>query len=260
MTETPPYTALAAGYDGVMAHVDYAAWAAYVQGLLREHAPDTTSVIELGCGTGALAVALQPYGPPPMGYTYRGYDASAAMLTVARQTAQAAGRTIAFARGDFRDPVPGPPADAVVLVYDGLNYLLNLADVERLLGHVHDALVPGGVAILDQSTPANSLNHADGFDDAGHTDAFRYMRSSRFDPATHLHTTTFTLTDDAGRQTTETHVQRAYALADMRRLLARSPLVEVGAYDGFERSPADETTERVHWVLRRPAEARPGRP
>lgn len=247
-----PYSALAAGYDAVMAHVDYPAWAAYVQGLLRRSAPEARSVIELGCGTGALAVALQPYGPPPDGYAYRAFDGSEAMLAVARETAGAAGRPVAFARADFREPVPGPPADAVVLVYDGLNYLLEADEVSALLSHIHDALVPGGVAVIDQSTPANSLNHAEGFDDAGETGAFRYLRTSRYDPDTRLHTTTFTLTARTGARTTETHVQRAYGVDEVRALVEASPLDVEAAYEDFTTEPATAASERVHWVLRRP--------
>lgn len=250
--ESAPYTALAVGYDAVMAHVDYPAWAAYVQRLLRLHAPEVRSIIELGCGTGTLAVALQPYGPPPTGYAYRAFDGSEAMLEVARETARRAGRPVTFARADFREPVPGPPADAVVLVYDGLNYLLDPAEVAVLLQNIHDALMPGGVAVIDQSTPANSLNHADGFDDAGETEAFRYLRTSRFDAATNLHTTEFTFTFPDGACAVETHVQRAYGLGETRALIEASPLVEVAAYDEFETEAADAESERVHWVLRRP--------
>ena len=257
-----PYTDLAAGYDAVMAHVDYPMWAGYVRGLLRRHAPEARSVVELGCGTGALALALQPMGPAPGGFDYRGFDGSAAMIAVARAAAQRAdrnpaGRPVTFGVADFREPVPAPPADAVVLVYDGLNYLLREADVAALLANVAGALAPGGVAVIDQSTPANSLNHADGFDDAGETDAFRYLRTSRYDAGTGLHTTTFTLTRADGSRAVETHVQRAYPVEAVRRMIEASPLVEVAAYDGFSTDPASDDTERVHWVLRRPAAARP---
>ena len=252
-----PYTDLAAGYDAVMAHVDYPMWAGYVRGLLRRHAPEARSVTELGCGTGALAVALQPLGPGPGGFDYRGFDGSAPMVAVARAAAERAGQPVTFGVADFREPVPAPPADAVVLVYDGLNYLTDEADVAALLAHVAGALTPGGVAVVDQSTPANSLNHADGFDDAGETDAFRYLRTSRYDEGSGLHTTTFTLTRPDGSRTTETHVQRAYPVEAVRRMIRESPLDEVAAYDGFSTEPADDGTERVHWVLRRPA--RPAR-
>ena len=82
--EAAPYTLLAEGYDAVMAYVDYAAWAEYVHFLLERHHPRTRDVLELGCGTGSLALALQPLG----GYRYRATDASEAMLAVARRKAR----------------------------------------------------------------------------------------------------------------------------------------------------------------------------
>ena len=248
---TQPYSALAAGYDAVMAHVDYPFWAAYLQSLLREHHPEAETLVELGCGTGALAVSLQPYGPPPGGYAYRAYDGSAEMIEVARERVRQAGRPVTLGTLAFGEPVPGPPADVVVLVYDGLNYLLDLDAVTALLASIRDALAPGGVAIIDQSTPANSENHAGGFDDAGETDAFSYLRTSRYDPETRFHTTDFVLTLPDGREVTETHHQRAYTLEEVQAAAEAAGLAVVAAYDGFEDDAADETSERVHWVFAR---------
>lgn len=250
-----PYSALAAGYDAVMAHVDYPMWAAYVQSRIRRHHPTAASVVELGCGTGSFAVALQPQGPAPAGYAYRAFDGAAAMVAAAREKVQRAGRPVAVDVLAFGDPVPGPPVDVVVLLYDGLNYLLELDDVERLLGSIHDALAPGGIAIVDQSTPANSENHAEGFDDAGDAGAFRYVRTSRYDPVTRLHTTTFALTDPkTAQRQLETHVQRAYGLAEVAERAEAAGLAVEAAYDEFEDVPADDATERVHWVFRRASE------
>ncbi|WP_412062699.1 class I SAM-dependent DNA methyltransferase [Rubrivirga sp. IMCC45206] len=254
MTDASPYDALAAGYDAVMAHVDYPAWAAYVQSLIRRHHPEAETLVELGCGTGALAVALQPQGPPPSGYDYRAFDGSEPMLVVAREAARLSGRRVAFAPLRFGEPIPGDPADVVVLVYDGLNYLLSIVEVEALLASIRDALAPGGIAILDQSTPANSVNHADGFHDEGETDAFSYVRTSSYDEDTRLHTTGFELTLADGTVASETHVQRAYTLDEVAEAIEASGLAVEAAYDGFGSDAADETADRVHWVLRRAGE------
>ena len=248
-----PYTLLAAGYDAVMEHVDYGAWAEHVQRLVEIHRPGAQTVVELGCGTGALAEALQPLGPDPDGYAYRAYDGSPEMIAEARRSTVAS--PVAFGVLDFRDAVPGPPADVVLLLYDGLNYLTDPADVAVLFARIAAALAPGGIAVVDQSTPANSLNHAradggaSGFDDTGRTAAFDYERTSCYDAASRLHTTTFRLTTPAGETHTETHVQRAYSLAETRALVAASPLREVAATAEFSLRRAGPQTERVHWVL-----------
>jgi SAM-dependent methyltransferase len=253
-----PYRLLAEGYDRVMSHVDYGRWARHVRRLLERYHPAARDVLELGCGTGELALRLQPLGPAPAGYRYRATDGSAAMLAVARRKAAAAGVPLRFARVDFRSVPPAPKSDAALLLYDGLNYLLREEEVAALLAGVHAALRPGGVFLFDQSTPANSLNHPDGFDDAGRTDAFAYVRTSRYDPARRLHTTTFRLLLPDGRAAEEAHLQRAYTLAEVEAVVAGSPLARVAALDGFSTRPATAETERVQWVLRRAVDQRAG--
>jgi SAM-dependent methyltransferase len=252
MERVDPYSLLAAGYEAVMAHVDYDAWAWHVRRLLARHHPGARDVLELGCGTGALARTLQPLGPPPDGFRYRATDRSDEMLAVARREAAAEGVPVTFERADFRAVPAAPAADAVLLLYDGLNYLLEPPEVAALLAGAFAALRPGGVFVVDQSTPANSENIADGFDDAGETEAFSYLRTSRYDRAARLHTTTFHLRLPDGREAGETHVQRAYALEEVGALVAASPFARVAAYDGLTLQPATAASERVHWVLRRP--------
>ncbi len=240
-----PYGALAAGYDFVMAHVDYAEWARYVHRLVQRHHPRTCDVLELGCGTGSLALALQPLGP----YRYAATDGAPAMIRVARRKAEAAGAPIPFAVADFTCFEAEAPVDAVVLLYDGLNYLLEEAQVAALLRHVHAALRPGGVFIFDQSTPANSLGNADRFFDEGSRPGFSYVRESRYDAGARLHTTTFELSVE-GARAVEEHVQRAYPLAVLRRLVAASAFETAACYHGRTLRPATDASERIHWVLR----------
>ena len=247
-----PYDALAAGYDVVMAHVDYGDWAEYVLDLLEEHEVWPKSVLELGCGTGSLALEIQERGPHG-GFRYLATDRSPAMIRVARAKAKLQGRTAGHLRfdvADFTDFELGEHFDVALLLYDGLNYLLEDEEVTAMLAHVHDVLVPGGVFILDQSTPANSINNADYFGDEGEAEAFAYVRRSHYDPATRLHTTEFDMTVEEETYT-ERHIQRAYSLDEVAAFVAASPLEQVAAYDGFTTDPATDESERIHWVLRR---------
>ena len=247
-----PYSVLAAGYDVVMAHVDYDAWAAYLFNLLRRYSDDVRRVVELGGGTGSLARRLQPLGE----YDYVLSDGSAAMLDRARQKVRRDDAPIRCVQADFTDVSRtvldlNASADAVILVYDGLNYLLDEADVEILFQNVHQLLSPGAVAVIDQSTPANSQAHHDEFVDEGAAEAFSYVRENHYDPETRRHETVFDITVN-GEHKTERHVQRAYTRHEVRALLRSSPLSIEAAYDGLTMDPADDDSYRVHWVLRRP--------
>lgn len=253
---TPPYSALAGGYDVVMAHVDYPAWAEYVLDLIAEHVPDAESVLELGCGTGTLALEVQERAdeitPDPGGFEYLGTDASPAMIEVARMKAARLGADMGNLRFQVDDFLSAPEgsADVVLLLYDGLNYLLEETAVAALLDSIARALRPGGIAIVDQSTPANSIANEAHFDDEGEFGDFRYERRSRFDEGQRLHITVFNITV-AGERYVEEHVQRAYDVGEVRSLIEASALEVVAAYDGFTLRPATERTERIHWVLRR---------
>lgn len=246
-----PYSALALGYDFVMRHVDYDLWAEYVHDLLSHHGTEIDHLVELGGGTGSLALRLQPLGE----YRYTLTDGSEAMLRRARQKIATAGQPIRCVQADFTDVTLddigcSAPADAVVLVYDGLNYLLEEHRVAALFRCVYRLLRPGGIAVIDQSTPANSEADEGCFADEGATDAFSYVRESTYDPNTRRHETTFDLSI-GGRHVRERHVQRAYSLSEIRALLSASPLSVLAAYDEFSMASAQARSTRVHWVLRR---------
>lgn len=242
----PPYSALAAGYDVVMAHVDYELWAEYAHGLIQRHAPDARDVLELGCGTGSLALVLQPLGK----YRYAATDQSTGMLRVARAKAELQNAPIQFEVADFRAFRTDRSVDVVVLLYDGLNYLLEPDEVAQVIRRAGDALKPGGIFIFDLSTPANSENNAAYFEDRGEASEFSYVRTSRYDRNRHLHVTRFELTI-SGATSVEEHVQRAYSEAELRALLDAGVWAEVHAYDGFSTAPAGGKTERIHWVLKK---------
>jgi ubiquinone/menaquinone biosynthesis C-methylase UbiE len=120
-----PYSVLAAGYDLVMDHVDYDQWAAYLFDLMRRHGTDVETVVELGGGTGSLARRLHPLGD----YRYVLTDGSAAMLDRAREKLGGTESSIRCVQADFttvsrEDLGLTDPADAVLLLYDGLIFIV----------------------------------------------------------------------------------------------------------------------------------------
>jgi SAM-dependent methyltransferase len=245
--EVLPYTALAAGYDVVMEHVEYEAWAEYTHHIIQENHSCPVSILELGCGTGSFAFELQPLGS----YRYIGTDSSAAMVRVAREKAKLYGLPIQFEVADFTNFRVDHPVDVAILLYDGMNYLLEEDSVMALLASVYEALKPGGLFFFDQSTPYNSINNEAFFEDEGEADGFSYVRHSSYDRSTRLHTTTFDLQVE-GATYYEQHVQRAYDMGEIRMFLKGTAFEQITAFDGFSMDPPSESSERIHWLVRKP--------
>jgi len=98
------------------------------------------SVVELGCGSGLLTRYLIDAG-----HRVIATDASPAMLELARSYAGDAHEIRRLVLPD--DPIP--EADAIVGVGHALNYLDTVADVERSLVAIAQALRSGGVLAID---------------------------------------------------------------------------------------------------------------
>lgn len=242
-----PYSVIAKGYDLIMAHVDYDYWAQYTDQLLWQFHENPLSVRELGCGTGTFAIHLQPLGP----YEYTATDISPFMVDMARQKAEHEEAPIQFEIEDFSSFTVKSPHDVIVLLYDGLNYLLEEDKVLSLFECCMKALKPGGIFFFDQSTPANSINNEAYFSDEGSMEGFSYIRRSEYNKSTCLHTTTFEI--QLGEETFfEKHVQRAYSQDTVKALLEKAGFKIEMAFDGFTAKPASDLSERIHWLVRRP--------
>ena len=245
--ETLPYSAIASGYDLIMAHVDYDFWAEYTDQLLWQFHQEPLSIRELGCGTGTFAMHLQPLGP----YNYTATDISPQMIEEAKKKATEQNIQLKFGIEDFSAFSVEEPHDVIILLYDGLNYLLEESAVESLLRCAYNALKPGGIFFFDQSTPANSINNEAYFSDEGAMDGFSYVRRSDYNRATALHTTTFEIETDQ-HTFFEKHVQRAYDLDIIKNLITKTGFQIEASFDGFSAKPASKESERIHWLVRRP--------
>jgi cyclopropane fatty-acyl-phospholipid synthase-like methyltransferase len=101
------FTSIAAEYDDTQVSEEYLACA----NLVVEHAAPTAEdvVLDIGTGTGAIALALAPKAKRVVGR-----DISEGMLAKAREKAAEAGiENVEFGEGRFRDPNYDGPVDVV---------------------------------------------------------------------------------------------------------------------------------------------------
>jgi SAM-dependent methyltransferase len=111
------------------------------------------TVVELGVGTGRIAVPVASAGVPVIGV-----DSSEGMLEVCRRRAEAAGvsRLVDLRRGDLRNP---PVTERVRLVTSPFRALLHAEtdeDRRAALAAAYRLLVPGGRFVFDVFAPSSA--------------------------------------------------------------------------------------------------------
>ncbi|NKB69490.1 MAG: methyltransferase domain-containing protein [Candidatus Latescibacteria bacterium] len=246
-----PYQALAEIYDYVMRHVDYKAWAIYVDALLQRYGGQGGSLAELACGTGNATVQFQA-----LGYAVSGIDGSAAMVRTAAEKARLQEVDVKFSQGDLRALSGLGPFDAAVCLYDSFNYLRDEGDVEKGLASVYGLLRPGGLFVFDVCTQRNSLRYFLDARDQEEGPGFSYRRHSYYQRREALQYNRFHIRfDDRPGEFEELHTQRIYTTDELLAFIATSPFELLGLFDGFSFDKGSEYSERIHYALRRPPDA-----
>jgi SAM-dependent methyltransferase len=141
--------------------------------VLSRHAPAARRVVDLGIGTGDLAIALARRG-----LAVTGVDRAPAMLAVAREKAAAARVSLALVEQDLRALRLDAPADVALCVYTVVNQLTGDGDLARALAAAHANLVPGGVFAFELNLPASYARYWDGEETVDVGDAV-IIRTSR---------------------------------------------------------------------------------
>ena len=243
-----PYSELAQIYDHVMRHVDYIRWADYIQSVFTRFEATPKDVLELACGTGAMACILDDRG-----FRMTGIDRSDNMIAVAKRKSVDTRRDIRFQVGDMvRMPVSGS-FDAVLCLYDSINYVMDEADIAAMLKGLRCVLNADGLFVFDVCTEINSRRYFHNQVDLESKGDFSYVRRCEYVPETRIQVNEFQFTfNREGKRysTRERHEQRIYPVARLEEICQESGYRVLGAFDGFSFGEASEKSNRVHFVVR----------
>jgi SAM-dependent methyltransferase len=200
-----------------------------------------STVVELGVGTGRIAVPVAIAGVPVIGV-----DSSAGMLEVCRRRAEAAGvdHLLDLRLGDLLDP---PVSEQVRLVTSPFRALLHLAtpaERRRALASTYELLAPGGRFVFDVFAPSAEdvedthdkwLEREPGIWERAHWDLKRRVLTLRV----------------RGNQT-EASMELAWLPAEeWRALLEEAGFEIVACYGWFDLRPYAGGEDSI-WLARRP--------
>ncbi|NGP76493.1 class I SAM-dependent methyltransferase [Balneolaceae bacterium YR4-1] len=252
----PEYSTLAEIYDHIMQNVDYDVWADFIDEIIQVHHPDPQSILELACGTGSLSLSLEEL----MCYEIVGTDKSPAMISKARNKNQKQASSVRFLEMDFLDISLDRKFDAVVSIFDSINYLHKSRSIKKLLNEVKKVIDRNSLFIFDFTTPGNSIQAIEYLDNEEGTteNNYHFFRKSRYDEELQIHYNDFKiekLADDNETVTErhfEQHKQRIYTLQQMLDIIEATDFEIVAKYDAFDLIEADDDSLRITMVLRCP--------
>lgn len=211
-----------------------------VQFYLEEALASGGPVLELGIGTGRIAIPAASWGLEVVGV-----DLSAGMLEVAREQAELAGVSLELHQGDIRDPPIDRRFALVMMPFRTLLHMETDADRRAVLRAVAGHLAPGGSFVFDVFTP--------GADDIAETHGVWIEREPGIWERADWDERTRTLilrVRDADR---DAEMSLAWLdVAEWRSLLADEGFEVRSLYGWFDRRPWEGGEDSV-WICRRPS-------
>jgi SAM-dependent methyltransferase len=135
-------------YDLLYRDKEYKAEAHFIEELIQNHAPDTQSILELGCGTAIHAALLAE-----LGYEVHGVDLSAEMLEKAEERLSTLNPKVVaklkFSQGDIRTVRVEQKFDVVISLFHVFSYQTTNQDLQAAFATAKAHLNPGGLLIFD---------------------------------------------------------------------------------------------------------------
>jgi len=216
-------------------------------------------VLELGCGTGRVAIPMAQAGAEVVGL-----DSSRAMLARARDKMDGATRgrgSLSLVRGDMRRLPFDRRFSLVVVPFRGFLSLLSAEDQERTLNEIRDRLGPGGRLVFNIFVPDLDMlvqegdvpyHFRDVTDPQTGTTLVLWHQSS-YDNYNQIISARLIVEELDGRGAVRTRVYRDFQLRyvfrwEMHRLLESCGFRVLDVYGDFDRSPFDETSTEMVWV------------
>ena len=237
--ERVPYSKLAEVYD--LGWGDFAESArTFVERTLSNHGVESGRILELACGTGILAIHLARSG-----YVVLGIDRSPEMVSIASMKGRYV-KGVEFVVADMRNLDLEPKFDAVLCMFDSLNYLTALEEVSDVLQSISSILRDNGLFVFDFNRSLIYSAH-NGETLKRHVEDGILLQELHYEVAERVARTVFRFPDGD----VETHLQRAYELDEIEPLLRAANLSTKDCYSDFSRRPVSSATERLICVCQK---------
>ena len=241
------YSDFAEVYDRLQ-DADYEAFADYYERIFERLGAKPRLVLDLACGTGNITIPMAKRG-----YDMIGLDLSCEMLNIAEKKAAEAGENILFLNQDMTEFELYGTVDAIVCALDGINYITDSAELEKVFALADNYLNPGGVMIFDINSEFKLREVLGGNTFVNEEQGIFYVWESNFCEDTGI--CEFVLTffvereDGSYLRFDEYQEERAYSAEEICAAADKTRLECQGFFKPFSFSTADAVDERIFFVF-----------
>jgi len=249
---SPPYQILPAVYDRWQQSYGKDYTSLILPRLLTaigEYGIPTGVMLDLACGTGTLALKMAQRG-----WRVWGVDGSEGMLQEARKKLAPRRPRITFLRQDLRTFSLPVCVHLATCLFDSLNHLLSVRDVQKAFRRVYATLLPGGYFVFDLN---NELCYRTLWtqNEVIHQDDFTIALQNTYHPRKRLgesHVTLFVRRGRVFERMSETVLERLYSIDQITLLLEQAGFRSLENTDFNFTDRPEIGNIKTWWVAQKP--------
>lgn len=246
------YQSFAHFYDYLMKDAPYDAWVTFVSRAFAQNNSTGKSILDIGCGTGELAIRLAQDG-----YAVSGVDLSEEMLIVATEKMVKNQVDITFFQQDMRSLSGLGQYDMIILFCDSLNYLTTKDDVIHTFKNVSNHLADNGLFLFDVHSVFKmkqlftNQSYCDNDDDV----SYIWNAWEGPNPNSVEHELTFFVYDEITKQYRrfdEDHIQQTFSVKEYEQLVTQAGFEVLDILGDFTCLDLEEA-ERIFFICKKKA-------
>lgn len=239
------YTILPEFYDRLNTEADYDSYVKY----LLKHISRGASVLDLGCGTGEMSIALAKNG-----YDVTGLDISEEMLALAFDKSQRTRADVFYTCQDMSSFSVPTKFDSVISCFDSLNYLLTKDKLLSAFNCVANALKTNGLFLFDMNSPEKFTHFYANNTFVIEEDGIFCVWENDFNHKSSRCKFYINIFVDNGKSYDryyEEQTERSFKYSDIVNCLKKSGFELVSVAGDFSGKEIDNNTQRFYFIVRK---------
>ncbi|KXG43151.1 class I SAM-dependent DNA methyltransferase [Tepidibacillus decaturensis] len=244
------YKKFAYVYDQLMKDAPYDQWIKITEMLVKKYNLHPSQIIDLGCGTGNIAIPLSKQG-----YQMIGVDLSEEMLSIAFDKMLESHVSFPLIQQNMMELDIDQKVGLIISYCDSFNYLHGIEEVKKAFIQVNKHLEDGAYFIFDMHSPYKfrEVFHGQTFAWNDEDISVIWQTEVDIDQLMVNHDLTFFVkqSERCYEKFQETHIQQTYSMEMVKQGLEETGFELEEVFGDFQLQPVQENTERIFYVARK---------